>query len=126
MKYVILIHANPQPWGHPVEEFMPEFQAMSADERTRHQKEFENLMGEYGHAIVGGETLADPADGAVYHWRDGTAAAADGPYAETKEHLVGFFLIDVPTREQAEEFASRLGGPGKVVELRPTTGGEHG
>ena len=125
MKYVILIHANPQPWGHPVEDFLPEYQALPPEERARHQERFEALLEEHGDRIVGGETLGDPADGAVYTWKDGATSAADGPYAETKEHLAGFFVIDVPTREQAVEIASRLASPGQTVELRSTTPGDH-
>jgi hypothetical protein len=45
--------------------------------------------------------------------------ATDGPYAETKEQLAGFFLIDCETRERAEELATRFASPGDTVELRP-------
>ena len=43
----------------------------------------------------------------------------DGPYAETKEQLAGFFLIDCETRERAEQIAARFACPGDVIELRP-------
>jgi hypothetical protein len=43
----------------------------------------------------------------------------DGPYAEAKEHLAGFFLIDVESRERAEEIVVKFSGPGETVELRP-------
>jgi len=43
----------------------------------------------------------------------------DGPYAETKEQLAGFFLIDCATRERAEEIAAHFAQPGGTVELRP-------
>ncbi|WP_238846474.1 YciI family protein [Nocardia terpenica] len=44
----------------------------------------------------------------------------DGPYSEAKEHLAGFFLIDVEDQVRAEEIAARFAGPGETVELRPT------
>ncbi|MDP3967253.1 MAG: YciI family protein, partial [Nocardioides sp.] len=44
----------------------------------------------------------------------------DGPYSESKEHLAGFFLIDVESHERAEEIAASFSGPGETVELRPT------
>jgi hypothetical protein len=44
----------------------------------------------------------------------------DGPYAEAKEHLAGFFLIDVESQERAEEVVAHFSGPGETVELRPT------
>ena len=45
--------------------------------------------------------------------------ATDGPYAESKEHLAGFFVISCATRERAEEVAAQFAGPGDTVELRP-------
>ena len=47
----------------------------------------------------------------------------DGPYAETKEQLAGFFLIDCATRERAEQIASAFTQPGGTVELRPAMWG---
>jgi hypothetical protein len=39
---------------------------------------------------------------------------------ESKEHLAGFFLIDVESAERADEIARAFSGPGETVELRPT------
>ena len=39
--------------------------------------------------------------------------------SEAKEHLAGFFLIDVESRERAEEIVVKFSGPGETVELRP-------
>ena len=51
---------------------------------------------------------------------DGTRVVTDGPFAETKEHLGGFYLIDVPSLDDAIEAAARVPGArtGKV-EIRP-------
>lgn len=45
----------------------------------------------------------------------------DGPFAETKEQLLGFYLVDVESREEAVAIAAALGeaNPGGVYELRP-------
>ena len=43
-----------------------------------------------------------------------------GRTPEAKEHLAGFFLVDVESPERAEELARRFSGPGETVELRPT------
>ena len=43
----------------------------------------------------------------------------DGPFADTKEQLAGFFIIDVATRERAVEIADHFTQPGGTVELRP-------
>ena len=45
----------------------------------------------------------------------------DGPFAETKEQLLGFYIIDVDTLDEALEFARELGkaNPGGAYEIRP-------
>ena len=124
MKYVILIHSNPQPWGHPTGSYNPAFQALPAEERDRMDREFEELLTQL-HAdgeLVTGEALGDPSTSRIYRWDDGTALATDGPYSEVKEHLAGFFLIDVASQERAEEIAAQFASPGDTIELRPTMG----
>jgi hypothetical protein len=122
MKYVILIHSNPQPWGHPTGDYLAAYQELPAPVRQRLGAEFEQVMAEL-HAngeLVGGEALGDPANARLYRWRDGAPLASDGPYSEAKEHLAGFFLVDVDSHARAEEIAARFTGPGETVELRPT------
>lgn len=128
MKYVILIHSNPQPWGHPTGDFIPVQQALPAAERKRLNDEFEALLGELSEngELITGEALADPTTSTIYRWKDGEPLATDGPYSEFKEHLAGFFLIDVSGPERAREIASVFSGPGETIELRPAMwpGGE--
>lgn len=121
MKYVILIHANPQPWGHPSGDFTEAYQALPAEQRARMDADFEQLLTELhtNGELVGGEALGDPATARLYRWDAGAALATDGPYSEVKEHLAGFFLIDVADRARAEEVASRFASPGDTIELRP-------
>jgi hypothetical protein len=47
----------------------------------------------------------------------------DGPYAETKEQILGFYVIDCETQEEAIEIAQDLGraNPGGAFEIRPLT-----
>jgi len=121
MKYVILIHSHPQPWGHPTCDYVPEFQALPKDQQEALVGDFEQrltAMREAGE-LVGGEALGDPSTSKVYRWGDGAPLATDGPYSESKEHLAGFFLIDVESRQRAEEVAERFASPGDTVELRP-------
>ncbi|MBW0270205.1 hypothetical protein ATM97_03620 [Nocardia sp. MH4] len=122
MKYVILIHSNPQPWGHPTSDYLPEYQALSQAERDRGNAEFEQLLGELHERgeLVTGEALAAPETSRLYRWADGKPLVSDGPYSEAKEHLAGFFLIDVESQERAEQIVARFAGPGETVELRPT------
>src|SRR4051812_45592706 len=52
--------------------------------------------------------------------RDGKALVTDGPFAETREHLGGYFLIDAPNLDEAIRVASRIPGARKgTVEVRP-------
>ncbi|MGI3780527.1 MAG: YciI family protein, partial [Janthinobacterium lividum] len=122
MKYVILIHSNPRPWGHPTSDFVPEHQALSAARREELESSFEAVLTELSERgeLVGGEALADPASARLYRWEGGRPLVTDGPYAEAKEHLAGFFLIDVESQERAEEVVAHFSGPGETVELRPT------
>ncbi|GAA3814035.1 YciI family protein [Cellulomonas soli] len=126
MKYVILIHANPEPWGHPTGDFTAEGRAMDPAERERRRGTFETLMGEISASgeLVMAEALAAPTASTVYRWAAGGSVATDGPYAETKEQLAGFFQVDCATRERAEEIAERFAHPGDVIELRPAMWGD--
>jgi hypothetical protein len=124
MKYVILIHSNPQPWGHPTSDFVAESLALPQEEREASNAAFEALLTDLAARgeLLGGEALADPAGATLYRRSAGTTLATDGPYAESKEHLAGFFLIDVASQERAEEIAAQFAGPGDTVELRATMG----
>ncbi len=121
MKFVILIHSNPQPWGHPTGDYVAEHQALPQEQRDQLTAEFEALLAELQDRgeLVTGEALADPRSATLYRWEAGKALATDGPYAETKEQFAGFFMIDVPDRVRAEAIASRFAGPGETIELRP-------
>jgi hypothetical protein len=121
MKYVILIHSSPQPWGHPTSDFVAEHQALPERERTALEADFETVMQEMSERgeLLGGQALGAPTDARLVHWEGGRRKVTDGPYAETVEHFAGFFLIDVASQERAEEVAAKFAGPGETVELRP-------
>jgi hypothetical protein len=52
--------------------------------------------------------------------RDGKPLVTDGPFAETREHLGGYFLIDAPDLDEAIRIAARIPGARKgTVEIRP-------
>jgi hypothetical protein len=125
VKYVILIHSNPRPWGHPTGDFVPEHQALPAEQREALERGFETVLTELSERgeLVGGEALADPASARLYRWEGGRPLVTDGPYAEAKEHLAGFFLIDVESQERAEEVVAHFSGPGETVELRASMSG---
>jgi len=121
MKYVILIHSNPQPWGHPTGDYVAENKALPQEQRDQMTREFDALLRQMQASgeLVGGEALGDPATSRLYRWNGGESLATDGPYTESKEHLAGFFLIDVEGRERADVIAAQFAGPGETIELRP-------
>ncbi|MEZ5094599.1 YciI family protein [Nocardioides sp.] len=121
MKFVIMIHSHPAPWGHPTGDFTPEFQAIPEEQRAQMGVEFDALLAElHGNGeLVLGEALADPRAASLYRWGADGPIASDGPFAETKEQFAGFFLIDVADRARAEAVAARFAAPGDTIELRP-------
>jgi hypothetical protein len=121
VKYVILIHSNPQPWGHPTSDYIAEQQARSPEEREAGNAAFEATLTQLQQAgeLVYADALGDPATSLLYRWEGSMPVVTDGPYAETKEHLAGFFVIDVESRQRADEVARTFSGPGETIELRP-------
>lgn len=121
MKYVILIHSNPQPWGHPTGDFVAEAQAIDPEQRERNNAEWEQLLTDISASgeLLGGEALGDPTHSTLFRWEGEAPLTSEGPYAETKEHLAGFFLLEVASAERAVEIARGFSGPGETVELRP-------
>lgn len=64
--------------------------------------------------------LQSPATAKSVRVRDGKVMVVDGPFAETKEVLGGYFLIDVATMEEAIEIAAQIPGARRgVAEIRP-------
>jgi len=103
MKYAILIYAAEN--------------GAAPDPAIR--EEYFALAGRDG--TLGGEQLQPAATATTVRVEGGQTLATDGPFVETKEVLGGFYLIDVPSLDEALEFASavpaaRLGG---AVEVRP-------
>jgi hypothetical protein len=69
---------------------------------------------------VDGLELDDPAKARVVRLRDGETMVTDGPYAETKEVVGGYFVVDCDDLDQAIELAQRVPVATKgSVEIRP-------
>ena len=102
MQYVILIHHNPatrQIWL----DFSPEQQQ---EGMAAYQILVDELTAS-GELVVT-QALAEPETAARVRTEGARTVATDGPYAEGKEFLAGFFLVDVDTRERAIEIAGRI------------------
>ena len=70
--------------------------------------------------FVGGAGLLPPDSATTVQLRDGKRHVQDGPFADTKEQLGGFYIVDVPSLDDALEWAARIpSAPGSVTEVRP-------
>ena len=114
MKYLILIHSNPasrQIWSR-----------FSNAERAEGMKVYAALQEDLaasGELIVT-EALADPSLGRRLPATEGFNLVSDGPYAEAKEHLAGFFLVECASFDRAVAIAERVPESGLgLVEVRP-------
>jgi hypothetical protein len=69
--------------------------------------------------LVAAEGLDDPSKGVVVDYSGETPVVTDGPYGETKELFGGFYILDVPTIDEAVAWAKRLPAiPGTKTEIR--------
>jgi hypothetical protein len=73
--------------------------------------------------MVGGSRLAPPSTATMVQVRDGKRLVQDGPYADTKEQLAGYYLIKTPDLDAALDWAAKCPGAlsGKI-EVRPLAG----
>jgi hypothetical protein len=70
--------------------------------------------------IAGGAGLRPPAEAMTVRVRDGRTLLSDGPFAETKEQVGGFCLIDCADLDEAIEIASKHPAAGYgMIEIRP-------
>jgi hypothetical protein len=70
--------------------------------------------------VVSGAGLQPPQMGTTVRLRDGKRLVQDGPFADTKEHLGGYFVIDTPSLDTALEWAARAPcAESGSVEVRP-------
>ena len=114
MKYLILIHSNPASraaWDNLTDEQRASF--------GRAHLELNKQLAEEG-VLAGGEGL-QPVDTATrVSVREGRTITSDGPFAEVKEHLAGFYLIDCADLDEAVAWAAKVPDAGITeVEVRP-------
>jgi hypothetical protein len=77
-------------------------------------------------AYVGGAPLKDVGTATTVRLKDGRRHVQDGPFAEAKEQLGGFIIVDVPSLDAALEWAARCPAAATgSVEVRPVDVGYH-
>ena len=69
--------------------------------------------------LSGGEALQDTGMSTTIRDVDGTDVITDGPFAETKEQLGGFYFLDVENLDEALKWAAKIPHPAGCIELRP-------
>lgn len=112
MEYMILLNSDenfdaPEPGS-------PAFEAMMAEWFAYNQRLIEG-----GHWIAGASLQPTATATTVRKSMDAKPLVIDGPYAETKEQLGGFYLIEAADLDQAIELASAVPIPVGSFEVRP-------
>ena len=69
--------------------------------------------------LGGGEALQDTGTATTIRDVDGSDVITDGPFAETKEQLGGFYFLDVADLDEALKWAAKIPHPGACIEVRP-------
>jgi hypothetical protein len=88
-------------------------------ERSAQFAAFEDEMRTRG-VLLGGERLRPTTRSTIVRVRDSDVVIADGPFAETKEQIAGFYLVDCRDLDEAIEVASSIPGARYgTIEVRP-------
>jgi hypothetical protein len=111
VRYLLLIHTDENHFATSTDEEM-------ADVMTAYR-----AFGEAIHAegiMRGGDALQPTSTATVVRVRDGETLLSDGPYAETREQLGGYYEVECDTLDQAIDAARRIpGATHGAVEVRP-------
>lgn len=95
---------------------------MAPDDAEQHFAEYQTLFNELKSSgkVVSCSRLVPPREAVTVWVRNGEVHMTDGPFAETKEQLGGFFLLEVADMREALEIAARIPGARQgCVEVRP-------
>ena len=111
MQYMALIYGDEERWS-----------AFSEEERKEVKGRYRALAGEAQAAgvMAGGDELALTRDATTVRVRGHETLVTDGPYAELKEALGGYFLFECDTLDEALDWAARIpAAEHGAVEVRP-------
>jgi len=111
MQYLLLIYSDEAIW-----------ESLSEDERQAVRREYSRLTSDLRaqEKLVGGDELRPVATATSVQVRNGDTIVSDGPFAETKEALGGYYLIEANGLDEAIEWAARIpAARGGTIEIRP-------
>ena len=108
MKYMLLIYADEQAWTEPERE-----QCYGESTQLAHKLQAERRY-------LGASPLQPVSTATSVRVRDGKRVVTDGPFAETREQLGGYFMVEAKNLDDAIDIAGRIPGARKgTVEIRP-------
>ncbi|MFI5273015.1 MAG: YciI family protein [Ktedonobacterales bacterium] len=109
MRYALLIYTNE----------VADSQA-SPQEQAAGMAGYQAFGEQFKDKIGGGDALLPTSSATTVRVRDGKTLATDGPFAETKEQLGGFYLVTCDNLDEAIQIASRIpGAQNGEIEVRP-------
>lgn len=113
MQYMLLIYSDEKAWA-----------TLSEAEIQKVYKDYMNFTNELAASgsLRGGSELAPVTTATTVRVRNGKVLTTDGPFAETKEQLGGYYLIDVANLDEAIKWAAKI--PSALngsIEVRPQT-----
>ena len=111
MQFALLIYESPEAFASRTSE--------GHDSYTGVWRAYHKALVESG-VIVGGDPLEVPETGTTIRMKEGKRGVQDGPYADTKEQLGGFTILELPSLDAALEWAARCPAAAYgAVEVRP-------
>ena len=111
MRYMLIMQA-------PESMRIGEADAPPADEAFEARGRYNTELVDAG-VLLAAEGLAPSAEGFVVTREDADASVTDGPFTEAKELIAGFWILEVASREEAVQWATRCPiGPGVRLEVR--------
>jgi hypothetical protein len=115
MKYMLLIHQGASPTPRSPEDWA----TLSEDEQNAVYRDYQAVNENPG--VTPGVQLAPPASATTVRVQDGKTLTTDGPFAETKEAVGGYLVLEADDLDAAIELASKIPAArmGGAVEVRP-------
>lgn len=109
MQYLLLIYGDEKRWTK-----------MNDAEMSAGIAEYRAFSNEFAGSILGSNPLQHTDTARTVRVRDGKRMDTDGPFAETKEQLGGYYLVEAPNIDEATAIAAKAPGARHgCVEVRP-------
>ena len=108
MKVLALVWSDESGW-----------EKLSPEEQEGWYAQYRSFAAEEDAKLAGGDELAPTRTATTVRIRNGETTVTDGPFAETREQLGGYFVLDVESLDEATELATKIPGARHgAVELR--------